>query len=214
MQTRTARYAAYRKRRQSEELFIRSIQHLNEQAENYKQQINAINPNILMDAQSNKADVKLYPFTSKHEFDPKEFSKVKEFADKINTEKKNTNINQIGDFLAKQAKSSIIDNTGNISEDWKNNIENYQQLNKINEDVEKCQTNLVEFQTNSEKLLSRVNASVQETNNVSQIKDFAITKYVKTPENKKMKVVYLSILIALALFLVIAIILCILGAVL
>ena len=214
MPSRTVRYAAYRKRIQSEELFIRSIQQLNEQAEDFKRQINAVSPNILMDVQSTKMDVKIYPFTKKNEFDPSEFSKVKEFADKINSEKKTTNINQIGDFLAKHTQSSIIDSKGNISDTWKSNIENYSHLQKINDDVKKCQVTLVEFQTNSERLLNKVNASVAETENVSQIKDFAITKYSETPKSNKPKTFYFTILILLVIFLVIAVILCVLGVVL
>ena len=215
MPTRTARYAAYRKRIQSEELFIRNIQHLNEQAEKYKQLIDDISPNILMDCRSKKVDVKIYPFTKKYEFDPNEFNKVKQFADTINSEKKNTNINQIGDFLAKHSQSSIIDTTGNISDEWKNNIEDYPQLQKINDDVDKCQTTLVEFQTNSEKLLNKVNASVEEeTKNVSQIKDFAISKYSETEKDSRPKNFYFALLITLVIFLVIAIVLCILGVVL
>lgn len=214
MPTRTARYAAYRKRIQSEELFIRSIQKLNEQADDYKRRIDAISPNILRDSESKKIDVKIYPFTSKNEFDPSEFGKVKQFADKINNEKKNTNINQIGDFLAKRSQSSIIDSKGNISDNWKNNIENYSQLQKIGDDVELCQNTLVEFQTNSERLLNKVNASVNETKNVSQIKDFAIDKYSETTKDNRPKTVYFAILITLVVFLAIAIVLCILGVVL
>ena len=214
MSTRTARYAAYRKRIQNEELFIKSIQNLNEQAEQYKRLINAISPNILIDSESKITDVKIYPFTKKNEFDPNEFSKVKEFADKINSEKKTTNINQIGDFLAKHTQSSIIDSKGNISDAWKNNIENYPQLQKINADVDKCQTTLIEFQTNSENLLHKVKASVAESKNVSQIKDFAIDKFVKTEEDSRPKTIYFAILITMVVFLAIAIVLCILGAIL
>ena len=214
MPTRTARYAAYRKRIQSEELFIRSIQKLNEQADDYKRRIDAISPNILRDSESKKIDVKIYPFTSKNEFDPSEFGKVKQFADKINNEKKNTIMNQIGDFLAKRSQSSIIDSKGNISDNWKNNIENYSQLQKIGDDVELCQNTLVEFQTNSERLLNKVNASVNETKNVSQIKDFAIDKYSETTKDNRPKTVYFAILITLVVFLAIAIVLCILGVVL
>ena len=208
------RYAAYRKRIQNEELFIRNIQHLNEQAENYRQQIKEISPNILADIESNIDDVKIYPFITKNEFDSKEFNTVKEFADKINSEKKTTNVNLIGDFLAKYAKSSIIDKNGNISEEWKVNIEHYPELQRANKEVEKCQKSLIEFQTNAENLLDKVHASVNESENFEQIQKFAIDKFTKTEENKKPRRFYFVILSLLGIFLLIAVVLCVLGVVL
>ena len=171
MPTRTARYAAYRKRIQSEELFIKNIQHLNEQAEQYKQQINAINPNILMDIDSRKQDVKIYPFANQNEFDAKDFIKVKEFANKINQEKKNSNINQIQNFLAEYSQSNVIDSNGYVSENWMKDLKNYTDLARIDDESNKCQAKLVSFQTNSEKLLSKVQTTVNDGESFMQIKN-------------------------------------------
>ena len=211
MPTRTARYAAYRKRIQSEELFIKNIQHLNEQAEQYKQQINAINPNILMDIDSRKKDVKIYPFAKQNEFDAKDFIKVKEFANKINQEKKNSNINQIQNFLAEYSQSNVIDSNGYVSENWMKDLKNYTDLARIDDESNKCQAKLVSFQTNSEKLLSKVQTTVNDGESFMQIKNLSVDKFTETERSSKPKFLYFGILISLLACIVFAIVLCVLG---
>ena len=94
------------------------------------------------------------------------------------------------------------------------NIEHYPQLHKVNKEVDKCQNNLIEFQTNAEKLLNKVHATVNESDNFEQIRSFAIDKYTKSPENKKTRTFYFVILSLLGIFLLFGIILCVLGVVL
>ena len=211
MSTRTARYASYRKHIQNEDMFLKNITKLNEQVKVYKQRIDDISTNILSDIDEKKEDVKIYPFTTINEYDNTEFNVVKEFADKINNYKKLAVTNQIGAFLNEFSQSSIVDKHGNISEVWKNTWEYYPELVRIKRELNSCQDKLINFQINSEKLLNKVNASVEEGNNIDQLKQFAITKCEQSKEDVRPKKMYFTLLILMAVFLFIAIVLCIVG---
>ena len=93
-------------------------------------------------------------------------------------------------------------------------LEDYTNFTNIGQESTKCQDKLIAFQTNSDKLLSKVHITVSEGENFKQIKNLSVNKYAKTSESNKAKHLYFGILITLLIFVVFAIVLCVLGVLL
>lgn len=210
------KYAQYREHILHEERFLTNLDEQMEQVKEYTKKINEISPNILNNELNFNDDLQIANLYSSQKFDIKQFEQLKDYINTFNADKCQQLIDQTNNFINELENNPLFDPQGQISEVWLKTLKDYNEISEINNQVAQNETDLIKFQTQSNVLTEKLQASVKASQKDQSLvlNENLVERFVPTKKMHNLKKGYLITIGVLLGIIVILLVLIIVGVLL
>ena len=204
VETRIKKWQLYRNEIINEGILIDKIANDSAIAKRYKEVIDKLNPRILMNSDENRSLAKLISINENKMHEIKVLEKFTELID----DQRLFNVNkEITEWVSQYNNLSIINEKGNISEEWLNEDENYNEIYGVNTRIEMSSNKWAAFQFTSKDQLVKIDSLEKNENAKVIIDNLSTIRNHEEQISKFSKLLYVIPAIAGIFFLLLSIIL-------